>query len=60
MPAESAEERFIQGFSLKIEGSTEQNGSMIGFIGQELLQHDTKTGFVERDEGQDDTQIGFV
>ena len=34
MSAESAEERFIRGFSLKIEGSEEQNGSMIGFIQQ--------------------------
>ena len=60
MPAESVEERFIRGFSLKFQGAREQNGSMIGFIGQELLQHDTKTGFVEREEGQDGTKIGFV
>ena len=34
MSAESAEECFIRGFSLKIEDPEEQNGSMIGFIQQ--------------------------
>ena len=46
MSAESAEERFIRGFSSKIEGSAEKKGSTVGFIGQEILQHDTKIGFV--------------
>ena len=44
--AESAEECFIRGFSLKIEGSKEQNGSMIGFIWQKIMQHGIRIGFI--------------
>ena len=61
MVAESAEERFIRGFSLKIEGSGEREGSMVGFMGQEILQqHDTKICFVSQDEGQYASKIRII
>ena len=45
---------------MKIEVSREQDGSMIGFIAQEILQHDIKIEFVELDEGQNGSKISFI